>query len=332
MPDEKRSPHPPVGDLSGCRVGFDLGASDRKAVAVWDGHVVYTEEVPWNPASHADPAWHRSEILASIPSAAAHLPRLDGIGGSVAGIHVGEEIRVSSLFRSVPPDDEKAAQNVLRTIVDELFVPLVAANDGAVAALAGAMSLGVKSILAIALGSSVAGGFLPPDGVLAGRLDEIAFCPVDLADSAPRDPWSQRRGTAAELLSQRAVFRLAREQGLLLDEAAPATERLAVVHAHLADGDERAEAIHRTIGRTLGYAIAQFADLDPVEHVLLLGRVVSGEAGEILVSEARAVLAAEFPDLAHGVTIHLPDERSRRIGQAVAAAALPEKTVLTGLD
>jgi len=35
------------------------------------------------------------------------------------------------------------------------------------------------------------------------------------------------------------------------------------------------------------------------------------------------VLAAEFPELAGRINIQLPDEKSRRVGQSIAAASLP---------
>jgi hypothetical protein len=35
------------------------------------------------------------------------------------------------------------------------------------------------------------------------------------------------------------------------------------------------------------------------------------------------VLAAEFPDLAARLDLRLPDEKTRRVGQAIAAASLP---------
>lgn len=37
----------------------------------------------------------------------------------------------------------------------------------------------------------------------------------------------------------------------------------------------------------------------------------------------KKVLAGEFPELAEKITIHLPDESSRRVGQSIAAASLP---------
>ena len=87
------------GHLDGCRIGFDLGASDRKVAAVIDGEVVFSEEVPWDPASHADPQWHYDGIDDSLRRAAAHLPRVDAIGGSAAGVYVDNQVRVASLFR-----------------------------------------------------------------------------------------------------------------------------------------------------------------------------------------------------------------------------------------
>jgi hypothetical protein len=40
----------PMGrHLDGCRIGFDLGGSDRKAAALIDGEVVFTEEIAWDP-------------------------------------------------------------------------------------------------------------------------------------------------------------------------------------------------------------------------------------------------------------------------------------------
>ena len=54
-----------------------------------------------------------------------------------------------------------------------------------------------------------------------------------------------------------------------------------------------------------------------------MGRVSSGEGGNILYKNAQKVLAEEFPELAEKITIHLPDESSRRVGQSIAAASLP---------
>ena len=90
------------GHLKGCRIGFDLGASDYKVSAVIDGEPVFTEETPWDPKNQANPEYHYHHISAALHHAAAHLPRVDAIGGSSAGVIVDNEIRVASLLRSIP--------------------------------------------------------------------------------------------------------------------------------------------------------------------------------------------------------------------------------------
>jgi hypothetical protein len=42
-----------------------------------------------------------------------------------------------------------------------------------------------------------------------------------------------------------------------------------------------------------------------------------------LLDRAREVLGSDYPELAEKIELHLPDEKSRRVGQAVAAASLP---------
>jgi hypothetical protein len=58
-------------------------------------------------------------------------------------------------------------------------------------------------------------------------------------------------------------------------------------------------------------------------HVLLLGRVTSGVGGDMILQKATEVLKKDFPDLATKISVHLPDEKTKRVGQAVAAASLP---------
>jgi hypothetical protein len=77
------------------------------------------------------------------------------------------------------------------------------------------------------------------------------------------------------------------------------------------------------MGVYLGYTVAHYADRYPLKHVLILGRCTSGRGGDILIAEARRVLELEFPQLAGRLNLQLPDEKSRRVGQSVAAASLP---------
>ena len=90
----------------------------------------------------------------------------------------------------------------------------------------------------------------------------------------------------------------------------------------MSKGDERAAQIFETIGVYLGYTIPYYADFYDYSNLLILGRVTSGEGGDVILSKAREVLKSEFSGPSE-VTLHVPDEKSRRVGQAVAAASLP---------
>ncbi|HZP60558.1 MAG TPA: ROK family protein, partial [Opitutaceae bacterium] len=193
-----------------------------------------------------------------------------------------------------------------------------------VTALAGAMSLKVNGLLGIAMGSSQAGGFLEKKGRILGWLNELAFAPVDYNPEAPADEWSGDRGVGALYFSQQAVNKLLPAAGISLPESMGLPERLKEVQKLMTREDERATKIYQTIGSYLGYAIAHYADFYDFDDALILGRVTTGRGGDIVLERAREVLQKEFPSLATRITLHVPDEKSRRIGQAVAAASLPE--------
>lgn len=310
--------------LEGCRIGFDAGASDRKASAVIDGEAVFSEEVVWDPRPQTDPEYHYNEIMAALQAAAAHLPRVDAIGVSSAGIYINNRVMVASLFRGVPKDlfDAKVKDLFLR-IRDAWGVPLEVVNDGEVTALAGSMSLGVNAILGVAMGSSEAAGYVTREGNITNWLNELAFAPVDYAPDAPVDEWSGDRGVGALYFSQQAIFRLAPAAGIDLDQSLGLADRLKSFQDLHKAGDPRTRSVYETIGVYLGYGIAHYADFYDLEHVLVLGRVTSGDGGQIVLDKANEVLEAEFPELASKITLHLPDEKSRRVGQSIAAASLP---------
>jgi predicted NBD/HSP70 family sugar kinase len=185
------------------------------------------------------------------------------------------------------------------------------------------MDLGDGAVLGIAMGSSEAGGYVTRDRKMTTWLNELAFCPVDYAPAAPVDEWSGDRGCGVQYFSQQAIFRLARAAGIDVDASLGLAERLKVVQERLQIGDEHARKIWETVGVYTGYGIAHYADFYDLRHVLILGRVTSGDGGSIIVRKAREVLTTEFPELAEAIAIHLPDETTRRVGQAVAAASLP---------
>jgi predicted NBD/HSP70 family sugar kinase len=323
VPPERESERPLGRHLDGCRIGFDLGASDLKISAVMDGQAVYSDEILWEPRHQTDPRYHYEVLMAAIKEAAAQMPRLDAIGGSSAGVYVDNQPMVASLFQSIPKDRFDQVRTMFQRIRDEMGVPLEVVNDGEVTALVGSMSLEDNGILGLALGSSQAGGYVTMSGNITGWLNELAFCPVDYSRDAPVEEWSGDRGCGALYLSQQCVFRLATKAGLEVPDDVPNAERLGLAQQKLEAGHEGALQIWQSMGVYMGYAIAHYAHFYELKHVLILGRCTSGRGGPLIVDGAREVLSGEFPDLARRISIHLPDEKSRRVGQAIAAASLP---------
>ena len=325
-PVEKSSACPVGKHLDGCRIGFDAGGSDRKVSAVVDGETVYSEEVVWFPKLNSDPSYHYEGILNAMKTAASHMPRVDAIGVSSAGVYIDNKIMVASLFIKVNDEDfEKTVKNMYIDVAREIGenIPIEVANDGDVTALAGAMSLEDNGILGIAMGTSEAAGYVDMDGNITGWLNELAFAPVDFNKDAARDDWSGDYGCGSRYFSQDAVIKLAPYAGIEVDEVLSPAEKLKVVQNLMIQGDQRARDIYDTIGAYFGYGIAYYSEFYDIKHVLIMGRVTSGEGGEILLARAREVINTEFPELASKITLNIPDEKARRVGQSVAAASLP---------
>jgi predicted NBD/HSP70 family sugar kinase len=314
------------GHLKGNRIGFDLGASDYKVSAVQDGEAIFTEEMPWDPKEQSNPEYHYHHVASALHRAAAHLPRVDAIGGSSAGIIVDNEIRVASLLRAVPKKLYPVAAKIFKRLQKKWNVPFVVMNDGDVTALAGALSLGSlgsKGMLGLAMGSSEAAGFMDKRGRILGWLNELAFAPVDYSPNAVADEWAGDIGTGVNCFSQQAVNKLLPAAGIEFPKELGLPERLKEVQALMAQGDARAPKIYETIGIYLGYGLAHYADFYDFRQVLILGRVTTGQGGDIVIEKAQEVLRTEFPELAAKIELRVPDEKSRRVGQAVAAASLP---------
>lgn len=325
LPAEKSATAPLGRNWNGCRIGFDLGGSDRKVAAVMDGKCVFSEEIVWDPYFQPDPQYHYDGVMDSLKRAAEHLPRVDGIGGSAAGVYVNNRVKVASLFRGVP-------KGLFESHVKDIFlnlrrewnnVPFDVVNDGDVTALAASMSLDVNSVLGVAMGTSTAAGYVNHEGNITTWLNELAFTPEDYRADGPVDEWSGDRGCGVQFFSQQAVGRLLKPAGIEAPDEMPLPEKLKRVQRLMEQGDERAKRIYETIGVCFGYSVAHFADFYDIEHALVLGRVTSGEGGGIILENARRVLSEEFPELGERMKFHVPDEKNKRHGQAVAAASLP---------
>lgn len=310
-------------NLNGCRIGFDAGGSDRKVSAVIDGESVFSEEVVWFPKTTADPKYHYAGILSAMKNAATHMPKVDAIGVSSAGIYVDNRTAVASLFRAVPRN--LFEQNIREIYLDAAKemgdVPIQVCNDGDVTALAGSMYFNKNALLGMAMGTSEAAGYVDKQGNITGWINELAFVPVDLNPYAVEDEWSHDFGCGVSYFSQDGVIKLAEFAGFNLPDASPA-QKLKTIQNAATMQDVTAQQIFSDIGCYLGHTLMFYHDIYDVDNVLLLGRVMSGAGGEIIYMTARRVLAEEYKDIK--LNIILPDDKFRRVGQSIAAASLPD--------
>ena len=324
-PAENEVPESLGGHMDGCRIGFDAGGSDRKVSAVINGECVYSEEVIWFPKLNEDPDYHYEHILEAFKTAASKMPRVDAIGVSSAGDYIDNEPRVASLFIKVPRDNWDKVKTIYTRAAEAIGdVPLVVANDGDVSALAGAMGLGKGKMMGLAMGTSEAVGYVDAEQNVLGWINELAFAPVDLQDTAMQDEWSLDYGVGCKYFSQDAVIKLCPAAGIELDESLSLAEKLKAVQKLMEADDPRAQAIFETIGAYFAYNTVMYAQIYDLDYIMLMGRVMSGKGGETILRVANEILAAEYPELAAKCCVTLPDEKMRRVGQAVAAASLPK--------
>lgn len=312
------------GFNQGCRIGFDLGGSDRKCAAVMDGKVLFSEEIPWDPYFEKDPEYHWKGIVDSIDRAAVYLPRIDAIGGSAAGIYINNEPKVGSLFRGINSHDFDEHIRPLFKRLSKHYgnVPVHVVNDGDATALSASQSRGVTGVLGIAMGTSMAVGYVDGRGSLTPWLNELAFAPVDYSPEAPIDEWSGDRGCGAQYFSQQAVGRLLGYTDLSIDPDLPLPELLKAVQSAMEEGKPGAQKIFRTIGIYLAYGVLHYKQYYDFHHLLLLGRVMSGSGGDLIRETAGDQLRELDPELAKDFKFLEPTEREKRHGQAIAAASL----------
>ena len=269
----------PLGrHLDGCRIGFDLGASDRKVSAVVDGEAVFSEEVVWEPREQTDPAYHyRRDHRRRCKLAASKLPRVDAIGGSSAGVYVDNRPMVASLFRGIPKERFGEIRDMFLRIRDEFGVPLEVVNDGDVTALAGSMSLEDNGVLGHRAGLERGRrATSTPEGTITGWLNELAFAPVDYSpDGAGRRVVGRPRRRRAVLLAAVRVPPGARRSGI---EHARRTstdaEKLKHVQEQLEAGHDGAPQDLGEHRRLPGLRASPTTRISTtLKHVLILGRV-----------------------------------------------------------
>ncbi|MDR0854888.1 MAG: ROK family protein, partial [Christensenellaceae bacterium] len=288
FPKEKITPVFPNLEGSGNRIGFDAGGSDRKVTAVKDGKVVFENETVWLPKINSDINYHIDGVADSVKFALDALDgKCDKIGVSTAGIVVGNEIRVASLFVAV--DDKVFAEKGTKIYADlerKFNAPVSVINDGDAAALAGSMQIKKGCVLGIAMGTSLACGYIGSQNEITGYLNELAFIPVDANENGFADPWSGDSGVGAAYLSQDGIINLFREEGGVLNPDNTPAEKLKEVQALCNKGDKIAEEVFTRAGEIFGDFILYLTEFYDIKFVNAMGRVVSGKGGDILIDKA----------------------------------------------
>jgi predicted NBD/HSP70 family sugar kinase len=340
LPPPRDTPQRCGSDASGCRLAFDLGKSDIKTVAVQDNQVLHSKETEWD-VTNPDPQYHWEMILSALQDTAQHLPRIDAIGGSATGTLSGDNGATwCDIFPNVPPEvyKEKVVpifRNLAKKFGD---VPLKVINDGEVTALAGKMMVNQGNLFGISMGSSEGGGYCDEEGRLLGWINEMCYIQLDLNPEAVTDPWTKgHTGISHMYLGQRGATKLVEKGGVdVPEELRPDHSNmntmkheghakcLKLIQAAMKDPakEPQARKIYETVGVYLGYGLAQYSEHYKIENALILGRVSSGAGGDVLIAKAKEVLAVEFPDIPP-IKFHFADEHFKRVGQCIAAAALP---------
>lgn len=320
-PDEFSSPSPVGGCTEGSRIGLDLGGTSIKSVLLLNGVTAISEITEWDPIANPDPSYHYARISSALKSIAEKAGKIDALGISTAGIVSDGRILFSSLFRSVPDDMYHThVRNFFGRIAYDLGgnVPLSVINDGDASALSGWKANAGRSVLGLSLGTCLAAGYTDKNGKISGYLNELAFVPADASSSAPEDEWSGIKGAACCYLSRQALrFRSDAANSVPAPAHYEADRRQFEKTSAETDASE---SFFDVTGNRLAHSVALFSRFYDIDTVLIQGGLLSGKNGETVLGSCKKTLAACYPDLK--AEIILPDEKSRRFGQAVAAACL----------
>merc|ERR1712019_239104 len=269
-----------------------------------------------------DPQYHFDAIVDAMKKSverakAKGFGDIQAVGGSATGTVSGDnEATWCDIFPNVPPEVYKEkVVDIFKRISKEVAgdVPLKVINDGEVTALAAVQKIGKGNILGISMGSSEGGGYANADGNLLGWINEMCYIRLDLNPEAPTDPWTKgaHRGISHMYLGQRGATKLASKGGVELDANLkyPHKDMCTIKHENHAqclkkiqeamkdsEKEPKVKQIYETVGVYLGYALAQYMEFYPIDHVMILGRVSKGKGGDLMLETAKKVLTEEFPE------------------------------------
>lgn len=304
------------GERKGCRIGFDEGGSDRKVTAIIDGKDVFSEEVLWSPKCEKDYHYHYNGIVESLKHAASHLPHVDSIGVSTAGIVYHNQLLEPTLFRSVPQEDkDRYVRSIFPDIAKKEFggVPALVHNDGDVSAFGGSLLFKKDNIVGLAFGTGLASGYCYHSS-FNGWINEWGKIPLDYSLSAYSHYDLGVKGAGTEYLSQKGIIRLCKNAGYSFEGTLP--EQLLQIQKEAEKDNPVVLECYKERGEYLGSALCFFHRFLPFTSVLTLGRVRTGRGGEYLLLGTREYLKAHSLS---SIEVFTSDEHFRRLGQSYIA-------------
>ncbi len=223
-------------------VGLDVGGSDIKLAAVWNGRLLETEEFDWNPAASPTADGIREPLLALLQKARE---RIEAAGGELSAvglswpdivIHdriVGGETPKTKGMRDNPALDYEREFAKLRELKRDILALCSPGgrcrlcNDGSMAAFTAAAELAAGGedetirggVIAHSLGTDLGTGWLLPDGTIPPIPLEMYDLLLDLGSGEaaalpPEDLRSCRNENSGmpglrRYLGQAAAYRLA---------------------------------------------------------------------------------------------------------------------------
>ncbi|MDD3088230.1 MAG: hypothetical protein PHP89_06680, partial [Candidatus Omnitrophica bacterium] len=153
-------------------------------------------------------------FIDKVEKAGVPCVELDAVGLSTAGAITNGRLTQEGarVYKSVQADEfwTQVAPLAKRLSIDLGGVPVGIINDGDAGALSVAVTLGLKKVLALSLGTGLAAGYVDGKGQVTNYLGEMGKCSIDLAANAEQHEGLRIRGALQQYTSQRGVLRLSR--------------------------------------------------------------------------------------------------------------------------
>lgn len=295
----------------GKTIGIDVGGSDIKVACLIDQEIVFTKEYIWHPKNNENINYHINMINQVINESLIYLNNdVDNIKISSAGVIKDNQVLLANIYKKVKNDEYKDIYvNIVKSFESKLnkSIKYFIINDGDVSSLFGAHYYKVSNMLGLALGTSLAAGYINNNRVYdyLSEPSSIMF-------------FENNNSTVSDYLSQDGVINLAKKYGVSMNDNLTKYEKLKYVQDLFNDNNVNAKLIFKDIAFILSDFIEFLSKFINIENVILQGRVLSNNSGRYIYECIKSKLDKE-------INVYLPDEMFIRIGQAICVANIVKK-------